>query len=59
MSTPSPAVRLLRDLYAQLLFLIEQGLGESQEADDLRDRMDDPWYSMTDEEHTAFKEGLR
>ncbi|MGP0065676.1 MAG: hypothetical protein ACLQGP_18990 [Isosphaeraceae bacterium] len=39
-------VRLLRNLHA----LIAEGKGDSDEADQLRDLMDDPWYQMTPEE---------
>ena len=39
-------VRLLRNLHA----LIAQGKGDSDEADRLRDLMDDPWYQMSPEE---------
>jgi tetratricopeptide (TPR) repeat protein len=39
-------VRLLRNLHA----LIAQGKGDSGEADQLRDLMDDPWYQMSPDE---------
>ena len=55
----SKAAQLVRELHVQLRLLIEQGLGDSSEADDLRDRMDDPWYEMTPSEHVAFRESLR
>lgn len=55
----SQAAKLVRELHAQLVLLIEQGRGESEEADTLRDQMDSPWYEMTPEEHIAFKESLR
>ncbi len=39
-------VRLLKNLHV----LIAQGKGDSDEADQLRDLMDDPWYGMSPEE---------
>ena len=57
--------------YARLLLesqrLIDEGKGDSQEAETLADRMDVPWYAMTTQEQSrmeglsvdlyAFKEG--
>lgn len=37
-------------LSAELWALIDAGLGDSPEADALRDKMDAPWYAMTPEE---------
>lgn len=38
------------ELYRQLHDLIERGLGESSQADAIRDRMDEPWSRLTREE---------
>jgi hypothetical protein len=54
----SPLQRYL-DLYHQIRLLIAEGLGESDEADALRDRTDTPWWEMTPEDHIAFTEGVR
>ncbi len=37
-------------LLKQLHVLIDSGLGESSEADAIRDRMDEPWRHLTSEE---------
>jgi len=38
------------ELLNQLHVLIDRGLGESVEADVIRDRMDEPWMRLTNEE---------
>ena len=38
------------ELLRQLHVLIDTGLGESSEADAIRDRMDEPWRRLTSEE---------
>lgn len=38
--------RLLRELHALYL----RGADDGSMADEIRERMDDPWYAMTDEE---------
>lgn len=37
-------------LLRRLHVLIQEGNGESAEADDIRDRMDVPWYKMSGED---------
>jgi hypothetical protein len=46
----NPAFIEYTELLKQLHALIEKGLGESLEADALRDRMDGPWSRLTKEE---------
>jgi hypothetical protein len=54
MSTPAPTLsesyveytRLLRQLHA----LISRGEGDTEEADELRDAMDEPWNRLTEQE---------
>lgn len=43
----SPAAKMYFDLWVELDALFECGQGESAAADELRDRMDAPWYAMT------------
>lgn len=42
------------DIYRQLSDLIERGLGESSQADAIRDRMDEPWSRLTRDEIAAI-----
>ncbi len=46
----NPAFIGYAELLEQLQVLIDKGLGESIEADSIRDRMDEPWRHMTKEE---------
>ena len=41
-------------MHKKLITLINEGKGDSQEADDLRDQMDKPWYAMNQEERFKF-----
>jgi tetratricopeptide (TPR) repeat protein len=45
--------------YARLLLqlhpLIEQGKGDTEEADAIRERMEEPWYAMTEQEQERFR----
>jgi len=43
-------------LQVELLGLINRGLGDSEEADAVRDSMDGPWYSLTEKERKKFRE---
>jgi hypothetical protein len=38
------------ELEEKLKELIAQGKGDSEEADEIRDQMDEPWYALTPEE---------
>jgi hypothetical protein len=46
----NPAFIEYTKLLKQLHALIDKGLGESLEADAIRDRMDEPWSHLTKEE---------
>lgn len=46
----SPAFREYADLLVQLDHLMRTGKDDSPESEDLRSRMDAPWYAMTEEE---------
>ncbi len=35
--------------------LWDQGLGESQQAEELRDRMDAPWWNLTEQEFALVR----
>ena len=42
------------ELYRRLSDIIESGLGESPQADAIKDRMDEPWSRLTREEIAAI-----
>jgi hypothetical protein len=44
----------LRDMI-RVYFFYDQGKFESQEADDLRDSMEEPWFKLTDEEQKRIR----
>jgi hypothetical protein len=50
----SPAAHTYRELYDDLLRLIDAGLGDNDDADALRDQMDAPWYAMTEDERAEY-----
>lgn len=43
------------ELLYELHLLDKHGLGDSVEADKVRDQMDAPWYEMTDEEQAEVE----
>lgn len=45
--------------FAQLTELVKCGEGDQPQADQLRDEMDNLWYSMTDDEREEVKQELR
>ena len=47
-----------RELFKRLLTLINQGNGDSPEADQLRDKMDRPFRKMTAEQRRLFEQEL-
>ncbi len=47
------------NLFKQLESLWDQGLGESEEAEELRDRSDGPWYRMTGEEVAQVRQAAQ
>ena len=50
----SPAGRLYLDLWCELDDLWRAGKGEDDEADEVRDRCDEPWRNMTERDHEIF-----
>ena len=46
----NPAFATYLELLGQLHLLIDRGLGESPDADAIRDRMDEPWTHLSSEE---------
>lgn len=48
-----------QQLHAELEALWERGEGESPAADALRDRMDAPWYAMTEDDRQEFYRNAR
>ena len=52
-SKVSEAASEYDDLMRQLIKMINSGDGKSGLADALRDKMDDPWSRMTDDERAA------
>jgi hypothetical protein len=55
----SPAAQKYFDLWVKLDTMFIAGNGQSKEADDLRDLMDDPWYDMNKEDIAQFEEAVR
>lgn len=51
----SPAYQTYVTNLLALHLLFVRGLQDSQEADDVREEMDVPWYAMTDEERTLLE----
>jgi hypothetical protein len=45
-------------LWVQLDEMWEAGLGESSEADALRDRMEGPWYALTEQDREEVERAL-
>lgn len=50
-----PAVVTYERLMRQVHALIDQGKGDSEEAEDLAELLDHPWYAMTDEEQQRMR----
>ena len=48
-----------REVYEQLRDLIDKGLGDSEEADEIRDSAEEPWYNMTEDERNSFRERIK
>ena len=57
MKTLSPVGKLYLSLLLNLREMIRVGAGNSEEADALRDRMDKPWYAMTDDDRAQLDNG--
>jgi hypothetical protein len=53
----TPAEMKYAALHERLLALIAEGLGDSDEADALRDEMDAPWNNMSDAERNRYSQG--
>jgi hypothetical protein len=51
----STAAQIYVELWLKLDQLGLDGKHESQEADDLRDRMDTPWYDLTEDDVVAVE----
>jgi hypothetical protein len=47
-----------RTLWEQLNALIDADQGESEEAEAIRDQMDNPWRAMTQEERNEVKRSM-
>jgi tetratricopeptide (TPR) repeat protein len=55
MFADNPDYRHYEDLLKQVHFLISAGKGDSEEADAVRERMDAPWYKLSEPERTRLK----
>lgn len=51
----SDAYEVYLSLTSSLERLIENGLGDGEEAEEIRDQMDGPWFAMTEEERESFR----
>ena len=55
----TPAAQFAFNQWVELDDLWKAGKGEGQEADDLRDQMDRPWYALTESEREEVEAAIR
>ena len=55
MPTISKKLAAYLKLWNELDDLWTSGMGETMQAEDLRNRMDDPWYALSENDHATFQ----